>query len=193
MHGFVASSACVSPSHIALFIAHLHHKQCSPKSISTYLSAVAFVHKLKNDCDPTQSFLVRKLVAGCYRVNPSVDMRLPVTVEVLDKIINSLSHVSSTVFEAVLFRAMFLFAFNAFARVGELAMTNTSTNLIQFENLSFASEVDQQCMLFFQTLNTTCKGSAMLSPLAMGHLLIQLSKLWKTIFNTEVTVKVPYF
>lgn len=143
MHGFVASSACVSPSHIALFIAHLHHKQCSPKSISTYLSAVAFVHKLKNDCDPTQSFLVRKLVAGCYRVNPSVDMRLPVTVEVLDKIINSLSHVSSTVFEAVLFRAMFLFAFNAFARVGELAMTNTSTNLIQFENLSFASEVDQ--------------------------------------------------
>ncbi|XP_060085243.1 uncharacterized protein LOC132564614 [Ylistrum balloti] len=136
--GFSSGSACISPCHIALFVAHLHHKQCSLKTISTYLSAGAYVHKLLHNFDPTESFLVKKLVAGCYRLSPSVDMRLPITVEVLNTILKALQHVAQNAFETALFQAMFLFAFSTFARVGEIAATESTVNLVQFQHFTFS-------------------------------------------------------
>lgn len=61
-YGINPTSAHMSPSHIAPFIAYLQHQHCAPKTMSTYLSAVAYVHKLLNKSDPTESCLVRKLV-----------------------------------------------------------------------------------------------------------------------------------
>lgn len=134
--GFQPDSSQVSASHIALFIAYLFGRKCAPKTISTYLSAVSYVHKLKHNSDPTDSFLVKKLVAGSYRLCPSVDMRLPITVQVLNKLLSSLVHTAKNPFELVLFRAMFLFAFSAFARVGEIATSGSTANLVQFQDVS---------------------------------------------------------
>lgn len=138
VQGFPPAGVNVAPYHIALFVAHMHHRKSSPKTISTYLSAVAYIHKLLHNVDPTDSFLVRKLVAGCYRLNPSVDMRLPITVGVLNNLLRVIQHVSKSVFEATLFRAMFLFAFSTFARVGEIAATDTARNLIQFQHVTIS-------------------------------------------------------
>lgn len=51
-------------SHICLFIAYMHHKQLAPKTISTTLSAVGYVHKMQGFVDPTSAFLISELVAG---------------------------------------------------------------------------------------------------------------------------------
>lgn len=59
-----------------------------------------------------------QISSGAYRLAPSVDMRLPISVGVVDKLVTALNHVAKSPFETILFRAMFLFAFNAFARVG---------------------------------------------------------------------------
>lgn len=127
---------------MALFVAHLHDLGCSPKTMSTYLSAVSYVYKLIHNIDPANSFLVKKLIAGAYRLQPAVDMRLPITVPVLDKLIEALTHLSDNVFEMSLFQAMFLFAFNALTRVGEIAGPLESPNLIKFQNVSFISSQD---------------------------------------------------
>lgn len=136
-NGFQPSSPKVDSSHIALFISELHNKGFSPKSISTYVSAVAFVHKLLNNQDPSDSFLIRKMICGAYRIAPASDVRLPFGIDMLDKMTAALAFVVPTPFDIVLFRAMFLFAFSAFARIGEIACTGNAHNLVQFQNIVF--------------------------------------------------------
>ncbi|XP_069138811.1 uncharacterized protein [Argopecten irradians] len=131
----IPDSSSVNSSHIACFISELHAKGFAPKTISTYVSAVAYVHKLLHNQDPTDSFLIKKLICGAYRASPSTDTRLPFDVDTLNKLLAALEFVATSPFELVLFRSMFLFAFNAFARVGEIADTGKQENLVHYENI----------------------------------------------------------
>ncbi|XP_033726605.1 uncharacterized protein LOC117316195 isoform X2 [Pecten maximus] len=136
-YGFRPFTEGISPLHMALFVAYLHKQDSSPKTISTYLSAVTYVYKLLYNMDPADSFLVKKLVSGAYRLTPTVDMRLPITVPILNRLVAALDQLSENQFEMALFKAMFLFAFNALTRVGEIAGPLGSVNLVTFENVSF--------------------------------------------------------
>ncbi|XP_033725894.1 uncharacterized protein LOC117315690 [Pecten maximus] len=149
--GFKPDSVSVDSSHIALFISELHSRKFAPKTISTYVSAVAYVHKLLHNQDPTDSFLVKKLICGAHRIAPSSDTRLPFDNVLVDKMVSGLEFVTKTPFELVLFRAMFLFAFNAFARIGEIAKTGNQHNLVQFQNVhvSSSSSMTQEVVVNF--------------------------------------------
>ena len=126
-------------SHICLFVAFLQHEKFAPRSISTYLSALGYVHKMQGHTDPTSAFLVTKLVAGAYRLNHKPDIRLPITVTILNRLITSLEWVTSSAFDQCLFRAMFLLAFNAFARIGEITVKKNNSNVLQLADISISS------------------------------------------------------
>ena len=104
----------VSPETICLFVAYLHNSERAPKTISTYISAIGYIHKILSLPDPANSFLVSKLIAGAYRSRPSFDIRLPITLNILDMLIDALPHTTPSVFEAILYKAMYLFAFYTF-------------------------------------------------------------------------------
>lgn len=70
-----------------------------------------------------------------YRLAPSTDTRLPFDNILLDKMVQALAFVAKGPFECVLFRAMFLFAFNAFTRIGEITNTGNQRNLMQYQNV----------------------------------------------------------
>lgn len=122
---------------ISLFTAFLHRKGHAPKTISTYLSAISYIHKMLSLPDPTDSFLVKKLTAGAYRLRPSFDLRLPITIPILNLLIASLDHTASSYFERILFQAMFLFAFCTFARIGEITTSDKSHTVIQLSDICF--------------------------------------------------------
>lgn len=63
----------------------------------TTLSALGYVHKMQGFQDPTSEFLISKLVAGAYRLKPMVDIRLPITVPILDRLVAALSHITFSV------------------------------------------------------------------------------------------------
>lgn len=128
LHHFDPFGHNVATSHIALFVAHLFHQKLAHSTISTYLSAIGYAHKLLHNADPTSSFLVKKLISGARRLHPTADMRLPITVHILDDIVHAASMTSTTVYFKILFQAMFLFAFNAFARIGEITLSTSSSN-----------------------------------------------------------------
>lgn len=135
----------ISAEIICLFVAHLHNSNKAPKTISTYISAIGFIHKILNVPDPSNSFLVSKLISGAYRVKPSFDIRLPITMQILDKLIDALPHTSANVFESSLFKAMYLFAFYTFARIGELTGHDaTAYHVIQFGDVSFSGSSPHQ-------------------------------------------------
>ena len=63
---------------LALFISHLDTLRMAPSSISS-LSAISYIHELNNWANPTNAFLVQKIVAGCYKKAPSFEARLTIT------------------------------------------------------------------------------------------------------------------
>ena len=124
-------------STIALFVAHLHSLNLSYKTINTYLSAIAYVHKMLTLPNPTSQFLITRLIRGAQNLSPSYDFRLPITIHILDRLVSSLEHVAQSFFHRILFTAMFLFVFNTFARVGELTLSSDKSlkNLVKIEDV----------------------------------------------------------
>ena len=109
------------PADIRRFIAWLSLQAKAPATIATYVSAVGYAHKIRGWADPTQDFLVSKLLEGCRRDRPSTDARIPVTLSMLTRIVRALPNVCTSVYEAQLFKAAFLAAFFGFMRIGEFA------------------------------------------------------------------------
>lgn len=94
------------------------------------------MHKLNGFSDPTDSFLVRKLLIGLCRKHASFDLRLPITCEILQCINIAFPTVCSC-YNRSLFSAMFLLAFAAFLRVGEMTTTGKGDdNNIMFQGVS---------------------------------------------------------
>ena len=118
----------VTQLHIIAFISFLSVSGKAAASISSSISALAFVHKVNGWEDPTTSFLISKLKEGCRRLHPQSDGRLPLTPTILERIINSLPLLCFSQFEGLLFRSAFLMAFFGFLRVGEF--TCKSSNVI---------------------------------------------------------------
>ena len=54
----------LSVNSVARFIAHLSARQFAPSTISTYISALSYVHKLHGHADPTKAFLILKLLSA---------------------------------------------------------------------------------------------------------------------------------
>ena len=136
-------------STIALFVAHLHGMQMSHKTISTYLSSIAYIHKMLDLPNPTNQFLITQFLRGSQSLNPSYDLRLPITIQILDKLLESLQHVTQTYFYRLLFSAMFLFAFNTFARIGGIALTSRDClrNLVSIEDIQIIYTDETPCQV----------------------------------------------
>ena len=48
----------LQPAILALFIAHLYSRSYSSSSVTTYISAISYVHKLAGVADPTETPLI---------------------------------------------------------------------------------------------------------------------------------------
>lgn len=121
------------------FIGHLFQNQYSASSIASHISALSYIHKLLEVNDPTQSFIVRKLLKGCHKLAPAKDSRLPVTKEILRKLLNATEHTVPQALNKLLLRALYLLSFNAFLRLGEVVIKSPSDcgKVIQVQDVSF--------------------------------------------------------
>ena len=132
----------IALSDLMLFIAHLHRQGAAPSSISSTLSALSFVHKIKMLDDPTKAYVISKLIAGAKVLTPSSDVRLPITRNILIRIIGALDMVTSTDYSRLLYTAMLTLAFAAFLRIGEIAPKNhfSSRNCLAFRDVVMSED-----------------------------------------------------
>ena len=126
----------VPTTYLPLFISYLTFLS----TITSYLSAISYVHKLRVLRDPPKSFLIQKLLTALSRRQP-VDIRLPVTRPVLHELVRALSFTYSSAFRRSLFSALFLVAFYGLFRIGELTAKSNrfASSVVQFGNLTFLS------------------------------------------------------
>ena len=112
----------LTTNHIAVFVAFLHDQGYAPASIVSYVSAIAYVHKLVGFSDPTSSSLVQKLIAGATRVHAPKPSRLPITILILQRIILGIDEIIPVHYHKVLLKAMFTTSFFGLMRIGEVTM-----------------------------------------------------------------------
>ena len=136
----------VSPQDIAGFISWLSLHHYSPSTIN-YVAGVGCFCKLRGWADPTDNFIVAKLLEGCRRDGAMQDGRLPISLSLLCRLLEALPKVCASQFESTMFRAAMLSALFGFLRVGEF--TANSTNHMQecvciCKNVCFCG--NQSCM-----------------------------------------------
>ena len=111
----------VSVNNLALFISYLSARKFASSTISTYVSALSYVHKLASFSDPTKHFLVQKILAAHSKLYSTPDVRLPIARGILQRLV-----------------LMFLVAFYGFFQVGELTVKGANLKpFVQIQNLQF--------------------------------------------------------
>lgn len=116
------TSLPLSPVLVCNFIACLFSLGYSPNSISSHVSAISYVHKILSLQDPSETFLVRKIIQGCHHSAPSKDSRLPITGPILANMLKSMDLSVKNLSTRTLLKSIFLLAFNAFLRIGEIVI-----------------------------------------------------------------------
>ena len=109
--------------HVTLFIVFLSLNNKSSKTDACYITAINFCCKFYQNVDISQNFIVKKMLQGMKRSKGSKDVRLPITFEILNKMLKRLPVVCSSPHEALLFEAAFSMAYHGFLRVGEIVFT----------------------------------------------------------------------
>ena len=102
------------------FIAHLHNTGLAPASIISTISAIAYFHKLNGYQDPSKNFIVSKMLTGAKNLCYVSDVRLPVTLPILTRLIQVVPIVITNTYKSLMLRTMMVLAFQAYLRVGEM-------------------------------------------------------------------------
>ena len=150
----------VDPVTVSNFIAYLFEYKYSPSTISSHISAIGFLHKVLNLQDPTQNFLVQKIITGCHKLGTQVDTRLPITGSILQRLLVALEHTIDLAVRPLL-KALFLIAFHGFFRLGELVVKSSSSSKlvmqradVQFEEAKGHFQQVQLVLRHYNTIKT---------------------------------------
>lgn len=132
---------------IALFISYLFERNYAVSTMTTYISALRYFHKLHGHADPSKNFLVSQMMKGYSKIDIRIDSHLPITLPILHRLISSSSQLSCSGYNIMLFQAMCLFAFHTFSRIGEITHTQAN-HKIQIEQLSQVKNSQNEIVSF---------------------------------------------
>ena len=127
-------------------MAYLSAKKLAPSTISTYISALSYVHKIGSFSNPTKAFVAHKIKTAQSRLCLKPDIRLPITRSILYKLVLALSHtitlayhINFLLFQTMLHPGVLLAAFSGFFRVAELTIKTPERrhSVLEFQSLSF--------------------------------------------------------
>ncbi|KAK2188217.1 hypothetical protein NP493_140g04020 [Ridgeia piscesae] len=125
------------------FIAHLHNAGLAPASIISYVSAISYFHKINGFQDPAKSFIISRLLIGAQNLRTVSDVRLPITLPILTKLVTAVPIVITSRYKQVMLRAMMVLAFKAYLRVGEMVpgSPRTGQNCLQRQDISLNGDL----------------------------------------------------
>ena len=124
------------------FIAYLSTQGYKSSTARSYVAGISFYIRINNWPDPSESFVVRKMLKGFQRISPVKDTRAPVTLKMLLSFPLSLKNVTSSSYEALLFSTAFSVAFFGFLRVGEMvadSKTSDTSRIILISDVAILS------------------------------------------------------
>ena len=141
----------VTEQSLFLFIVYMKKQQYAAATITSYVSATGYIHKLAS------SFLVKKSLQAIRKMQPSCITRLPISEDILHLLVTTAGHAIHSMYCLKLMQAMFMLAYHAFLRVGEITesehnlflsdVTLTTTTIkLSFRSSKHASGISQEAI-----------------------------------------------
>ena len=113
----------------------------SPNTIQTKLSAISFIHRIQDISEPVSSNLVHQTMIAIRKGNICTDVRLPITITLLDRLCRSLQETCLSHYHRIMYNSMFLLAFFALLRVGEFTISQAGVlNNLQLSQIHYHCE-----------------------------------------------------
>ena len=156
---------------ITRFISFLSIKNKAPSTIAAYVCAVSNWHKTQGWADPCKSFPVKTTLKGASKDAGAPDSRLPVTPQLLRKLIAALPTICSTPYETALFKCVFVLAFFGLFRISELVCQNkneASSKVLLISDIAFKKDKMRVTVRFSKT-DQTGKTSTMVFKSKIGE------------------------
>ena len=126
----------VQPAVLAFFISHLFSLHYASSSVTTYVSAISYIHKLVGVGDPTAATIIVQILKGYRKLAPVRDVHLPITLPILHQLIQSFTHTATSSYQKCLMSGRCSLALFAFLRIGEMTTTTgQQVNLINIMQL----------------------------------------------------------
>jgi hypothetical protein len=125
---------------LILYVAYLSNAGYAPGTVKTYLAGIGHLYKILGYADPTNQFLLRKVVEGMIRTDKRQDVRAPITYTLLERLVKALPFVCFSVFEAQMFKAAYLITYFAMLRVSEVVSDGPSSSTaraLQISDIAF--------------------------------------------------------
>ncbi|KAJ8311103.1 hypothetical protein KUTeg_011344 [Tegillarca granosa] len=124
--------------HVTDFIAYLSLHNYSPSTARSYISAIGYHCKISGFADVTQSFIVKKMLTGLNRIDKRRDIRMPITVDILQKILHSLPFICFSNYEIDCPRVVWIVGSSIICHAMTRAIKSTFKKNLQLEtnNLS---------------------------------------------------------
>ena len=97
---------------------------------------LSYSHKLSGYPDPSKAFVVLQMLKGYGKLHARLDSRLPITIPILHKLLQSASLLPLSKYQILMFQAMCSTAFFGFLRVGEITFSATTPPPIQIHQLT---------------------------------------------------------
>lgn len=110
------------------------HKYAA-STTNAYVSAIVYCHRLAGFSDPTKVFFIKEMLKGYGKLGYKIDARLPITLPILNKILQFSSTLATSQYWTCLFNAVCVTSFFAFLRIGEITTTPQSSSVIQLSQI----------------------------------------------------------
>lgn len=139
--------------HLMNFVAYLSCKGLSSSTASTYISGIGHAHRIRGLDSFTNNFLLVKMLEGMRRRVQSRDIRVPISLTLLRRLIHSIKFVCSSNYEARMFSSAFSLAFFALLRIGEIACDSkaiTGEHVIHIEDVSYVENPSGRSELYLK-------------------------------------------
>ena len=130
------ASIPLSVNQVAIYVSFLHKHGYAATSIVSFTSAIGYVHRISNVSDPTSSLFIQKLLSATLKLRTTFDPRLPITLLILQQLVDCLPTTVSSFVHQKLLRAMFVVAFFGLMRVGEITMAKDKSIPLSISQLS---------------------------------------------------------
>ena len=119
----VVTELPISPHTLALFIAYMYDNNYAPSTVSSYVSALGYSHRLLSFPDPTKAFFIIQMLKGYTKLGSHLDSRLPITLPILHRTIEGASQLAISQLHCCQFQAMCAIAFYGFYGLVKLLPT----------------------------------------------------------------------
>ena len=119
-HRWQEGGGPISPDIVTEYLAGLYQKGCSPSTILSHASAIAYGHKMRGLADPTSDFRVKQLLRGASKLRQTSDLRKALTLQDISVFCDKLTATGLPPADLLAFRAIFLLGFFGLMRPEEL-------------------------------------------------------------------------